>query len=310
MEMTFKREALESTSQSHSLDINYRTNHKRKEIGGNVAFVQELVKNTLHSQPKVVSLRSSKENAVTKGGSIKRKKRKREFSVQLIVPNNKVGLVIGKSGQTVKSIQLKHNCSVKIPSSSEGGNPDLRTITVLASRLEDANAAKEEILGTYSVNHRVKDAFVTSGEVESFCTIPNDKVGLVIGKGGANIKLVMQTSKCDIQIPTIADFGSNPQTRTLSIKGFPASIEDCIKQLTKLVHRKVVTSRTKQKVQVDGDGDYKYSRAQWLVRLNVFLFYSNGRPTTKHKAKTYKTKLQNTSEQRTTFKIENILIYA
>eukprot|EP00953_Heterococcus_sp_UTEX-ZZ885_P036855 18968-Heterococcus_DN1.PRE.1 len=55
----------------------------------------------------------------------------------------------------------------------------------------------------------------------SMCTlqVPNDRVGLIIGKGGATIKDLQNRSGARIQIPPQPDANSNPPVRTVSITG-------------------------------------------------------------------------------------------
>ena len=53
--------------------------------------------------------------------------------------------------------------------------------------------------------------------------VPDDKVGLIIGKGGMTIKDIQTRTRVRIQIPQAADPGTNPPIRTLTIIGPPES---------------------------------------------------------------------------------------
>ena len=53
--------------------------------------------------------------------------------------------------------------------------------------------------------------------------VPDDKVGLIIGKGGMTIKDIQSRTRVRIQIPQAADPGTNPPIRTLTIIGPPES---------------------------------------------------------------------------------------
>lgn len=50
----------------------------------------------------------------------------------------------------------------------------------------------------------------------AYCMVPDDKVGIVIGRGGATIKDIQGRHNVRIQIPHAADPGSNPPMRTVS----------------------------------------------------------------------------------------------
>lgn len=49
--------------------------------------------------------------------------------------------------------------------------------------------------------------------------VPDDKVGIIIGKGGATVKDIQNRLNVKIQIPQQPDIGSNPPVRTISIAG-------------------------------------------------------------------------------------------
>ena len=51
--------------------------------------------------------------------------------------------------------------------------------------------------------------------------IPDDKVGIVIGKSGVTVKDLQNRLRVKIQIPQMPDPGSNPPVRTLSVAGPP-----------------------------------------------------------------------------------------
>ena len=69
--------------------------------------------------------------------------------VPVQVPDADVGLIIGKGGVTIRSIQERSGANIQIPTVGDTDNPMVRTISVTHSTLEGANFAKqmvEEIL--------------------------------------------------------------------------------------------------------------------------------------------------------------------
>ena len=52
-----------------------------------------------------------------------------------------------------------------------------------------------------------------------YLVVPDDKVGVIIGKGGSTVKDIMSRTNIKIIIPQVADPGSNPAVRTLSLIG-------------------------------------------------------------------------------------------
>ena len=50
----------------------------------------------------------------------------------------------------------------------------------------------------------------------SYCVVPDDKVGIIIGRGGCTIKDIQGRHNVRIQIPQVADPGTQPPVRTIS----------------------------------------------------------------------------------------------
>eukprot|EP00501_MAST-03F_sp_TOSAG23-6_P002691 GSMAST32.ASY1.ANO1.2840.1 assembled CDS len=144
-----------------------------------------------------------------------------------LLPNNHVGIIIGKRGETIKGIQARTRTNVKIPSDCIPGMQNengqmLRRVHITGPTEEMIDAAFEEM-----------DALCASdmGSGTNGITIPDNKVGIIIGRQGAMIKCLQQVTRTDIQIPNEKDTGSYPPTRTLEIWGTnPESVKE-VKQI-------------------------------------------------------------------------------
>ncbi len=69
--------------------------------------------------------------------------------VTVAVPNSDVGLVIGKGGMTIRSIQERSGANVQIPQGPDHDNPTIRTVNITHPQKEGAEFAKtliEEVL--------------------------------------------------------------------------------------------------------------------------------------------------------------------
>lgn len=139
-------------------------------------------------------------------------------SVELLVPNERVGLIIGRGGCTIKAIQQRTGTSVTIPQTPDPNHPEMRLITIRGT-MEAKEAAKFEIQSVISEEPRNGGGFgMTSGQT-IYMQVPNDRVGVIIGKRGETIKGIQDRHAVRIQIPQVADAGSNPPVRTISIQG-------------------------------------------------------------------------------------------
>ncbi|KAI7742956.1 hypothetical protein M8C21_010427 [Ambrosia artemisiifolia] len=149
------------------------------------------------------------------------------------IPNGKVGVIIGKAGETIKYLQLQSGAKIQITRDMDA-DPSSLTRDVEISGTADAIAKAEQLIkdvlaeaesgGSGTVSRRVSGQ---SGGGEQFVMkIPNKKVGLVIGKGGETIKSMQATTGARIQvIPLHLPPGDTSTERTVQIDGTSDQIE-------------------------------------------------------------------------------------
>jgi far upstream element-binding protein len=152
------------------------------------------------------------------------------FIVRVCVPNDKVGLIIGKGGITIKTIQERSRTQIQIPSEPDADNPALRTLTIGADSKAAVDNAQQEITIALQQNSDERMAalgmggasgmYGGAGETAPFyLVIPDEKVGVIIGKAGITIKEIQSRTRVKIVIPQAADPGTYPSVRTCSILG-------------------------------------------------------------------------------------------
>eukprot|EP00118_Oscarella_pearsei_P003253 m.13589 g.13589 ORF g.13589 m.13589 type:complete len:666 (+) comp25067_c0_seq3:20-2017(+) len=114
---------------------------------------------------------------------------------EIWVPGSKVGMVIGKGGETIKRLQETAGCRIVILQDSniiaKEGKP-LR-ITGPREAVEKAKAFVEDILNQGEADTPAK---LGPGEVLINVKVPREFVGYVIGKQGDNIRRIQQESGC------------------------------------------------------------------------------------------------------------------
>lgn len=141
-----------------------------------------------------------------------------EDSMQIMVPDRTVGLIIGRGGETIRDLQERSGCHVNIVGEQKSVN-GLRPVNLIGSR-EAASRAKDlimEIVESDSKNAATKDsvpgrrdngrdagfgAGYGSGSDKSSDSIfvPSEAVGMIIGKGGETIKDIQSTTGCKINV--------------------------------------------------------------------------------------------------------------
>ena len=140
------------------------------------------------------------------------------FVIKIPVPNDKVGLIIGKGGLNVKGISERTRTKIFIPQGPDEDNPQIRTISIGADMKEAAEAAQLEIFLVVQ-QQQTSLQQPSNGANIMYLVVPDDKVGVIIGKGGSTVKDIMSRTNIKIIIPQVADPGSNPAVRTLSLIG-------------------------------------------------------------------------------------------
>ncbi|XP_057427385.1 uncharacterized protein LOC130720716 [Lotus japonicus] len=162
-------------------------------------------------------------------------------SKKIDIPNGRVGVIIGKSGETIKYLQTQSGAKIQVTRDMDADpNSSTRAVELMGTPEAIAHAEKliNEVLteaesgGSGIVTRRIPGQ---AGADEFVMKVPNNKVGLVIGKGGETIKSMQQSTGARIQvIPLHLPPGDTSTERTLKIEGNSEQIESA-KQLVNSV---------------------------------------------------------------------------
>ncbi|CAN4119688.1 unnamed protein product [Withania somnifera] len=136
------------------------------------------------------------------------------------VPNNKVGVLIGKSGDTIRYLQYNSGAKIQIMR-------DADTDPHAASRPADAGGSPALVARGFGTVQAVVGEQI---EIQ----VPNEKVGLIIGKGGETIKSLQTKSGARIQLVPLPSDGKESQERAVRVTGDKKQIEmarDMIKEV-------------------------------------------------------------------------------
>ncbi|KHN29730.1 Far upstream element-binding protein 2 [Glycine soja] len=133
--------------------------------------------------------------------------------------NGRVGVIVGKGGETIKYLQLQSGAKIQITRDIDA-DPNSSTRMVELMGTPDAIA---ESGGSGIVTRRLTGQ---AGSDEFVMKIPNNKVGLIIGKGGETIKNMQASTGARIQVILLhLPLGDTSTERTLKIDGTPEQIE-------------------------------------------------------------------------------------
>ncbi|KAK9102210.1 hypothetical protein Sjap_019464 [Stephania japonica] len=148
-------------------------------------------------------------------------------SKRIEIPNGRVGVIIGKSGETIKYLQVQSGAKIQVTRDVDADiNSTTRTVELMGTS-EQISKAEQLINGVLSQaeaggSNLVSRRFSGQGGGEQFQL----KVGLIIGKGGETIKNMQANSGARIQlIPLHLPPGDMSTERTVYIDGTTEQIE-------------------------------------------------------------------------------------
>ncbi|XP_047154796.1 far upstream element-binding protein 1-like [Vigna umbellata] len=163
-------------------------------------------------------------------------------SKKIDIPNGRVGVIIGKGGETIKYLQLQSGAKIQVTRDMDADpNSANRTVELMGTPEAIASAEKliNEVLaeaesgGSGIVARRLTGQ---AGSDEFVMRIPNNKVGLIIGKGGETIKNMQASTGARIQvIPLHLPPGDTSTERTLKIDGTPEQIESAKELVNQII---------------------------------------------------------------------------
>ncbi|XP_010262211.1 PREDICTED: far upstream element-binding protein 1-like [Nelumbo nucifera] len=153
-------------------------------------------------------------------------------SKKIDIPNGRVGVIIGKGGETIKYLQLQSGAKIQVTRDMDADPNSLTRMVELMGTPEQINKAEQlindvlaeaEAGGSGIVSRRVTGQ---PGTEQFIMKVPNNKVGLIIGKGGETIKNMQARSGARIQlIPLHLPPGDTSTERTVQIEGTNEQIE-------------------------------------------------------------------------------------
>ncbi|OVA08472.1 K Homology domain [Macleaya cordata] len=158
-------------------------------------------------------------------------------SKKIDIPNGRVGVIIGKGGETIKYFQLQSGAKIQVTRDLDADpNSQTRLVELMGTSEQISKAeqlirevlAEAEAGGSGVGSRRITGQ---AGAEQFSMKVPNNKVGLIIGKGGETIKNMQANSGARIQlIPLHLPPGDTSTERTVYIDGTQEQIESA-KQL-------------------------------------------------------------------------------
>lgn len=154
------------------------------------------------------------------------------------VPDKHIGRVIGKGGQTVRTIQGISSTHIDIPNECAPGT-DVRMVKIRGT-LNNISYCRKIIAEYVSKGEDATMPLPSENEADptkpitcKTIHVPDEHVGRIIGKGGATVRMIQDAHHCHVDIAKAAQPGSNQ--REIKITG----VVDGIGATEELIMQKV-----------------------------------------------------------------------
>ncbi|XP_016698220.1 far upstream element-binding protein 3 isoform X6 [Gossypium hirsutum] len=152
------------------------------------------------------------------------------------VPNAKIGVLIGKAGDTIRYLQYNSGAKIQITRDADADrDAPTRPVEIIgtlnsiikAEKLINAVIAEADAGGSPSLVARGLATTQAAGDADHIeMQVPNEKVGLIIGRGGETIRGMQTRSGARIQlIPQHLPEGDESKERIVRVTGDKRQIE-------------------------------------------------------------------------------------
>ncbi|VVB11774.1 unnamed protein product [Arabis nemorensis] len=163
---------------------------------------------------------------VNGGGSHKEVDETQSMTRRIDVPSSKVGTLIGRGGEMVRQLQINSGAKIQIRRDAEADpNSALRPVEIIGNLASIEKA--EKLINTVIAETEaggVPSLFARAVSEQMEIKVPNDKVGVIIGRGGETIKNMQTKSRARIQLIPQNE-GDGSKERTVRISGDKRQID-------------------------------------------------------------------------------------
>jgi len=147
------------------------------------------------------------------------------------VPPECAGTLIGRGGDTVNAISRETGARIDV-SKDDKDTSRIVTISGSAEAIERAAKAVEDVIGR-ARERRAETEVAAASEEKRVFEVPQDYVGMLIGKGGDKIKSMTRESGAKIEVAR--DDGK--ETRTVTVSGTLEAIRKAALAIEEVVRR-------------------------------------------------------------------------
>jgi len=175
-------------------------------------------------------------------------------SHELRISTDKVGLIIGRQGETIRSLESLTGAQIQIAKEIPGSHD--RIVTVVGAE-DSITRAVEEITRIVSATGGSSNSHARNGgnsgvgsEVEKIA-IPNNLVGLLIGRSGETVKTLQARTGCLVNIQRESEMAPSATTREVTLTGSREQVDAARREIESLMNGTSATESGSRRIIVN-----------------------------------------------------------
>jgi far upstream element-binding protein len=135
--------------------------------------------------------------------------------------------VIGRGGETIRDLQERSGARIAVTPSPQDHDSTSRLVTITGddAAIERAKSLIEEIVNDLAPRGGYGGAGGFQNSTPVTMTVPQESIGLVIGRGGETVKQLQIQSRAKIQVQQVEHGMPPPAERTINLFGPPEAVE-------------------------------------------------------------------------------------
>ena len=156
-----------------------------------------------------------------------------EFSIEMNIAKGKVGLVIGKGGETIKSLQERAGCKMILFQTGEYANAPEKPLRISGeqSTVMYGKQLVLDLLTSKELEGMNPEKQHQEGQGYKEIEVPREAVGLVIGAKGANIHQIQMETGCRVRFKNDMEGA----TKTAMLNGSPQQLAAAEAKLNEII---------------------------------------------------------------------------
>ncbi|KAG9282162.1 RNA-binding protein Nova-1 isoform X1 [Astyanax mexicanus] len=155
-----------------------------------------------------------------------------EYFLKVLIPSYAAGSIIGKGGQTIVQLQKETGATIKLSKSKDFYPGTTERVCLIQGTVEALNGVHnfiaEKVREMPQSSQKSEPVSILQPQTtvnpdrvkQAKLIVPNSTAGLIIGKGGATVKSVMEQSGAWVQLSQKPE-GINLQERVVTVSGEP-----------------------------------------------------------------------------------------